>query len=142
MSNLDDFLATLSEDQKNQLFASLVNKSKDSEVKPKKKKSSPKVKPVVESPVIKQTSQVSDDFRVVRDTNQKRKEPVRANKNRWEDTGEDRHIETPDFEPTPRNRKVPEKVEVDCHVCGKSFKVDPRFIYGEYYRCNRCPRKK
>lgn len=74
--------------------------------------------------------------------NNKRREPVRGRENRWEDTGEFRDIVTPDIEPTPRRRSPPKKVDIECASCGKSFKVDSRFVYGEYYRCNRCGSKK
>jgi hypothetical protein len=75
-------------------------------------------------------------------TQNKRREPVRGRENRWEDTGEFRDIETPEVERTPRRRGSPRKIDVECASCGKSFKVDSRFVYGEYYRCNRCGSKR
>jgi hypothetical protein len=69
---------------------------------------------------------------------QKRREPVRAKENQWEDTGEHRNVITPEVSITPRNRKPPSQTSANCHVCGKSFKVDKRFVYGEFYRCDRC----
>jgi DNA-directed RNA polymerase subunit RPC12/RpoP len=75
-------------------------------------------------------------------TQNKRREPVRGRENRWEDTGEFRDIETPEVERTPRRRASPRKMDVECASCGKSFKVDSRFVYGEYYRCNRCGSKR
>jgi hypothetical protein len=75
-------------------------------------------------------------------TQNKRREPVRGRENRWEDTGEFRDIETPEVERTPRRRASPRKIDVECASCGKSFKVDSRFVYGEYYRCNRCGSKR
>jgi hypothetical protein len=63
---------------------------------------------------------------------------VRGGKNKWVDEGENKNIETPDFEKTPRRRSAASKVKVECHVCGKFFKSDPRYLYGEFHRCNKC----
>lgn len=80
-----------------------------------------------------------NDFTVdPKKSNNRRREPVRARKNEWIDTGEFRDIETEYGEKTPRNRKPPKKVDVECSVCGRSFKADSRYIYGEYHRCNKC----
>ena len=71
----------------------------------------------------------------------KRRSKVKAGKNRWKDEGEFKHIETPlpdDFERTPRRKAAPKKKEVECHLCGKSFKQDSRYAYGDFPRCNRC----
>jgi hypothetical protein len=81
---------------------------------------------------------IDDKFHVQQaDANSKRKQPVKAKKNEWVDNGEHRDIETKYGERTPR-REPQKKVEVDCSVCGRSFKVDPKFVYGEYHRCGRC----
>lgn len=74
-------------------------------------------------------------------TNNRRKEPVKARKNEWVDTGEFRDDETKYGERTPRSRKPFTKVNVECSVCGRSFKADPKYIYGEYHRCSRCTGK-
>ena len=66
---------------------------------------------------------------------------MKAGKNQWKDEGELKHIETPlpdDFERTPRRKAAPKKKEVECHLCGKSFKQDVRYSYGDFPRCNRC----
>ena len=71
----------------------------------------------------------------------KRREPVKAGKNQWKDNGEFKNIETnlPEgFEKTPRRKAPPKKQEVECHLCGKSFKQDARYAYGDFPRCNRC----
>ena len=81
---------------------------------------------------------VGDDFRVNRKDSGPRREAVKAGKNTWSDTGEHKDIETPDVEPTPRNRKRTHNVEKKCHVCGKVFSVHPRLISGEFWRCDRC----
>ena len=67
-----------------------------------------------------------------------RRSKVKAKKNQWVDTGEFRDITTPEVERTPRRRSAPKKESVECHVCGKTFKADPKFMYGEYPRCNKC----
>jgi len=70
----------------------------------------------------------------------KRRSPVRAGKNTWVDSGECRgkEVETPDIKPTPRNRKPPAMKEVICHVCGSKSKVNAGLVHGEFYRCDRC----
>lgn len=68
----------------------------------------------------------------------RRKEPVKARKNEWVDTGEGRDFDTEYGERSPRIRKPYKKVTVECSVCGKSFKADPKYVYGEYHRCSRC----
>ena len=68
----------------------------------------------------------------------KKKEPVVAKENTWSDTGEDRHIKTPEIKATPRNRKPPKKKNVTCYVCGKKNSVNANLIYGEFYRCDNC----
>lgn len=85
------------------------------------------------------TTRVDKEFKVnrkIKDT--KRRTTVKGGKNKWVDTGEFKDITTPDVERTPRRRSAPKKEPVECHVCGKSFKADPRYLYGEYYRCNQC----
>lgn len=87
---------------------------------------------------------VSENFIVNRELQDRRgRNPVRANKNVWEDEGEKRD---PNFNPeiyekmgrTARNRKKPKKVEVECSVCGRNVMIDEQYVYGEYHRCNRC----
>lgn len=83
---------------------------------------------------------VDDTFTVKNRTTPKSqgRSQVRGGKNKWVDEGENKNIETPDFEKTPRRRSAANKVKVECHVCGKSFKSDPRYLYGEFHRCNKC----
>jgi len=84
-------------------------------------------------------STVNEDFTVNRTPKQEGRQPVRAKKNKWTDEGEaHKDIETPMFERTPRARKEHKMEEVECHACGKSFKIDPKHVYGAYHRCNRC----
>lgn len=133
--SMEDFVKTLSNEQKQALLDALsdtnsvTNKFVPKEVNKKTKK------------------EISESF--IRNTkrdqnaeNNKRREPVRARENQWEDTGEFREVETPAFERTPRRRQPPKKIDMECASCGKSFKVDSRFVYGEYYRCNKCGSKR
>jgi hypothetical protein len=123
MNEFSGFIDSLSDEQKKKLLQALGN----------------------ENPTPVKTTQVDENFVMKRaDTTSqtRRKEAVKARNNEWEDTGEFRDISTPDVERTPRRRPPPQKSDVECHVCGKSFKIDPRFAYGEYYRCNKCSGKK
>ena len=68
--------------------------------------------------------------------------PVKFQKNKWTDQGEDKDtdFDYQKFEDmkTPRKRGKPNKVTVECHVCGKSFNISQSLVYGEFTRCNRC----
>lgn len=83
---------------------------------------------------------ITENFQVKKQNNlnKKRKEAVHGHINTWTDTGEDRHIETPNTSITPRNRAKPQTKNVKCHVCGKTNKVRASLVYGEYYRCDSC----
>lgn len=126
--SMEDFVKTLSDEQKQALLKAL-------------NENSPTVQSVPQE-VNEQTKKainksfIADSKPTIH--NHKRREPVKARRNEWEDTGEFSDITTPEYERTPRRRPAPSKSEVECHVCGKSFKVDQRFVFGEYYRCNRC----
>lgn len=130
--SMDKFVNSLTDEQKQALLEALMG-GEPQEV-PKKQPSRE-----VKDSFIVNTKKVQGQSNV---QNNKRREPVRGRENRWEDTGEFRDIETPDVERTPRRRAPPRKVDVECASCGKSFKVDSRFVYGEYYRCNRCGSKR
>jgi formylmethanofuran dehydrogenase subunit E len=132
---MKDFVDTLNEEQRKALLEALSSKdSVSSQAVPKKVNQ--ETKKHLKSDFIVNTKTESSI------SNNKRREPVRGRENRWEDTGEFRDIETPEVERSPRRRAPPRKIDVECASCGKSFKVDSRFVYGEYYRCNRCGSKK
>ena len=131
-------LDNLTDDQKAKLVEGLVSSLDKSD---KAQVQTENVEEVVSSAP---HSNVNEDFRVVNNTDkQQRKSPVRARKNQWKDSGEDRD---PNFDPTlyekmgkaPRNRGKVKKQNVECSVCGKSFSVNQSLVYGEYFRCNRC----
>ncbi len=125
--SMNDFINTLSKEQKMALLKALQDENSTivSEVK---------------QTVSEDDKNVPNDFRVspTKNTNNKRREPVRARKNEWVDEGEDRHIETKYGSRTPRSREPSKKIDVECSVCGRSFKTDPKYVYGEYHRCSRC----
>lgn len=145
--DLNNFFNSLTDDQKTQLANALLGSvdSPKSEDKPKAKakKAEPKAKKAAEPKKPPQIS-VDNNFTVTKvesaDSQNRRKEPVRARKNEWKDTGEFRDASSSDYDltPSPRKREAPKKIDVDCHVCGRSFKADQRFVFGEYHRCNRC----
>lgn len=135
--SMNDFINMLNDEQKQALLKALTTNTPSVAHVPTEVKQD-SIKQIKSSTP---TASVSEDFTMHRQDNSsnvRRKEPVRARKNEWQDMGEDRHIETPQFERTPRKRQPYKKVEVECSVCGKTFKEDPKCIHGEYYRCNRC----
>lgn len=132
---LKSLLDNLSQEQKESLVAKLITDV--SKLQPEKE---------IESRQEDDSSaprRVNEDFTVDRNDNQlQRKSSVKFKKNSWVDTGEDRD---PDFDyselekrKTPRKRGKPNKQEVECHVCGKSFSINSNLVYGEFHRCNRC----
>lgn len=140
--SMNDFINMLNDDQKQALLKALMGDSPAVANVPVEVKQESIKKIQSSTP----TASVTEDFKMFRQdgsssSNQRRKEPVKARKNEWKDTGEFKEVETPQFERTPRRRPPHKRVEVECHVCGKTFKEDPKFVHGEYYRCNRCTGK-
>lgn len=90
-------------------------------------------------------SEVKEDFRVTKTTRdiERGRTPVKARKNRWEDTGE---FQLPENEEewegsrkrSERGRNKASKVKLECSTCGKTYYENPNLVYGEYHRCNRC----
>ena len=137
---MNDFINMLNDEQKQALLKALVGNSPTVASVPEEVKKESIEKIQSSTP----PASVNEDFTMFKqdsNSNTRRKEAVRARKNEWKDTGEFKDVETPQFERTPRRRQPHKKVEVECHVCGKSFKEDPKFVHGEYYRCNRCTGK-
>jgi len=85
---------------------------------------------------------VNEDFRITNSKLERGRTPVRARKNRWEDTGEfqlDGEEEwSSNRKRTDRSRVKAKKVQLECSVCGKTYMESPSLVYGEYHRCNRC----
>ena len=134
-------LESLTDEQKAQLVQGLMSNMNQTVSRPPARETEIEQEETVSS---KPRSNVTEDFRVVQnDKLEKRKTPVRARKNQWVDEGEDRD---PDFDPAKfermgkaaRNRSKARKKTIECHVCGRSFAVNPAYVYGENIRCNRC----
>lgn len=124
--SMDNFLSMLTPEQKLALLQALQTEI------------SPSNKPQQEPKKDNAADSFVTDIKQPQPTNNRRREPVKARKNEWVDTGEGRDFDTEYGERTPRSRKPYKKVNVECSVCGKSFKADPKYIYGEYHRCSRC----
>ncbi len=125
---MNEFIKTLTEEQKRALLKALSGGSFD-----------PEVPNQHEEPI---SEAVDGDFTMKQKDSltSRRRSPVKAGENQWTDQGECRgkDVETPKIKPTPRNRKPPRKKSVTCHVCGKSTKVNANFVHGEFYRCDKC----
>jgi hypothetical protein len=152
MSNFDEFFLSLSNEQKQKLMESIMNSSNVEENKPKKTTRAKKTTKTVKPKTVKQNNKeeavsssnplvvVNEDFTVTKSQNSdNRKTPVRFKRNEWHDSGDEfKEIITPQEKITPRNRKPPEKVTLECHICGKEFKQNSSNVFGEFHRCNRC----
>lgn len=138
---LEALVNNLTEEQKNSFIASMSTLSQP------KTKETEKMLEVLENVLEppKRAVSSSNDFTMIKDNNvSKGKTQVKFKKNSWQDTGEFRDEEdskTPKYSPTPRNRERAKKIEVECHVCGKTFFEDPKYVYGEYLRCSKCGRR-
>lgn len=124
-----DLLKNLTDEQKQALLEQLMASL-----------SEPKQEEVaVEEP--EETTDNKSDFTMHKNNSKPkgRREAVKFKKNTWQDDGiEFPDVETPKVKRTPRNRKGPQKVSVECHVCGREFQINSSLVYGEYQRCNRC----
>jgi len=128
--SMKDFAKTLTEEQKQALLAALTETENVSE-EPHKEEVA--------------TNNMADDFTMMNHNNLRsnsRRVPVQAQQNGWTDTGEHKNIETPEIAKTPRNRKPATKTTTTCHICGKLVKIDKRFQYGEFVRCDNCGTKR
>lgn len=131
--NFEEFVNSLNDEQKKAMMTAFG-------VDPNIVKSKPDAEP---KQLPSKTTVVTEDFRVVRDDNvNKGKTPVKFRKNEWEDDGEEfMDVKTPRIERMQRQRDKAKKVEVECHMCGRTFSVNPKFVFGDYHRCNRCTRR-
>ena len=138
-TEVNDFLENLSEEQLEALKQLLEKEDYDDKRAKKTKKIQKTTSETKKEKEEEEEITVNKDFTVSRNTNQtERKSPVKFKKNQWIDEGEHGDIETPKFQKTPRNRSKPNKQEVECHVCGRTFSVNSNLVYGEYHRCNKC----
>jgi formylmethanofuran dehydrogenase subunit E len=125
--SMKEFVDLLNSEQRKALLEALTGKEINTSVNPQPQETDTE-------------HNITEDFQVKKQNNlnKKRKEAVQASHNTWKDTGEDRHIETPNASITPRNRAKPKTKSVKCHVCGKTNNVRSNLVYGEYYRCDSC----
>jgi hypothetical protein len=129
---MNDFVQTLSDEQRAALLKALTG----DDFKPEVESRWQHEEPISEA--------VDGDFTMHKDNQprlgtDKRRLPVKARENKFvDDTSEHSDVTTPNVKVTPRNRKPPVMKQVVCHVCGKKKKVNAELLYGEYYRCDRC----
>jgi hypothetical protein len=139
---IEAILSKMTPEQKADLLKSLAGSLEAyglNEEQPKKEEA------VKETVSLSPRRRVNEDFTVTISSNEldRGRVPVRAKKNQWVDEGENRD---PDFNAekfermgkAARNRSKVKKRSIECHVCGRSFDVNPNLVYGEYIRCNRC----
>ena len=137
--SMDDFMRSLSDQQKAMFLAALQDSGTPPEAKVNDNKD------VVISPTTSPPKIVKDpnDFTMNSNSSvpkKKRRSAVKAGQNQWTDEGECRgkDVETPDIKPIPRNRKAPQKKTVTCNVCGSKSKILANLVSGQYYRCEKC----
>ena len=150
--NFDDFVNSLSDEQKQKLMQGLMEAAERPPVEVKTRdlptrKSKLEDQEQEETVSSKPRSNVTEDFRVVKnEKTEKGKTAVIARKNQWSDKGDIGETRETDFDPerfermgkTPRNRNKVKKETIECHVCGRSFQVNSSLVHGEFVRCNRC----
>ena len=119
---IDDFLKTLSDEQRVALLKALNAGDFKAE--------QPQAEPPKEEPEPRMSEEdfTMNKHRVSSLPSNGRREPVRAKGNTWTDEGESREIKTPEVQRTPRNRPPPKKKEVICNQCGKKFKVNANVV--------------
>lgn len=131
--SLEDFVNTLTDDQRQALLEALIPR--------KELETANEVKSKVVNEAKKILKKVNKDFTVTRPKDEKPgRVPVRAKENTWKD---EKDVYPDDEFPQKReriqrDRKAVKKVELECSVCGRTFFEHPSSVYGEYHRCNRC----
>jgi len=77
------------------------------------------------------------------DADHGKREPVKAQKNQFVDDGtealvsEDPELQTPNV-PLTKRRPPADLVDVVCHVCGTSEKINKKYKAGQFHRCGKC----
>lgn len=143
--SMDEFIKTLSEEQKQALLKALSGDNLNTEAPDEPLNTHP---PFIDDSRWQHEEPISEavdgpqDFTMNKQKESEKisKQPVRARENQWTDTGEDRHIETPQVAMTPRNRQPPKMKKVTCTKCGTTETVNESVLCGEFYRCSRCVR--
>tara|TARA_B100000497_G_C7378638_1_gene242898 strand:+ start:39 stop:479 length:441 start_codon:yes stop_codon:yes gene_type:complete len=143
---MDDFMRSLSDQQKAMFLAALQDSGTppEAEVTGDEDEDDSQwtttMPPHIREEFENEQSSNDTDFTMSKNVKKqkRRKVAVKAKKNTWSDTGEHRDIETPQTDITPRSRASVDLVDMKCHLCNKTFKVNQSLVYGQYYRCDRC----
>ena len=141
---MDDFMRSLSDQQKAMFMAALQDSGTPPEVEVTGDEDDSQWTTTMPPHIRKEfegTTVSTSDFAMKSKNgikSQKRKERVTARKNTWSDTGENKDVQTPDISMTPRTRPPAKMVDMNCHVCGKTFSINSSLVYGQFYRCDRC----
>tara|TARA_Y100000385_G_scaffold251545_1_gene274397 strand:- start:95487 stop:95933 length:447 start_codon:yes stop_codon:yes gene_type:complete len=144
--SMDDFMRSLSDQQKAMFLAALQDSGTppEAEVTGDEDEDDSQwtttMPPHIREEFENEQSSNDTDFTMSKNVKKqkRRKVAVKAKKNTWSDTGEHRDIETPQTDITPRSRASVDLVDMKCHLCNKTFKVNQSLVYGQYYRCDRC----
>jgi len=68
-----------------------------------------------------------------------RKEAIVVGENQFvDDRIEANDVTTPEVPLTPRKRTPSKTVSKTCHVCNKTFDINPALVGGEFFRCDNC----
>ena len=141
--SMDDFMRSLSDQQKAMFLAAL----QDSGTPPESNDEDETKWTTTMPPHIKEEMEpapaASNDMDFSMNSNVKTKNaPVRATgENGFTDTGTDCKSEedsTPEYTPMKRTRRPAQKVAVTCNACGRQEQVGKQYVMGDYYRCSRC----
>lgn len=141
---MDNFMRSLSDQQKAMFLAALQDSGTPPEVEVTGDEDDSQwtstMPPHIREEFENEQSSNDTDFTMSKNVKkqQRRKVAVKAKKNTWSDTGEHRDIETPQTAITPRSRASVDLVDMKCHLCNKTFKVNKSLVYGQYYRCDKC----
>jgi len=124
---------SLSPEEKQEILSQLLDKNplEDIPAHPKAVIDKPKTR----------GSAVNEDFSVTPPGDQRgHRTPVKAKSNQWTDEGENRdeNFDPTKYEKVARSRPAPDVVEVECHVCKKSFIAHGSTLFGSFPRCGRC----
>ena len=140
--SFEQFIQSLSEEQKEKLREALSPQNNSDENKPEQNKKN-------NQPAPRRSNQDTEDFTmsIVKDTNEVTKggTPVNLTKktNTFVDTGEDakgEEFKTPEIQLTERKRPSPKKISQLCQRCNKHFDVHQTHAR-EFFVCDKCIRR-
>lgn len=139
----DEFIASLSDEQKDMLLRSIQVEDTEEYVKSEKLEDPHNAKAPKQRKKRRKKPRVKKNFQVERDSNYRGSRTVYGGNIKPMDPGGHRNkkTKTPDYVPTERDEASRRnQVEVKCSVCGKMFKKDANLIYqgSIYHRCDKC----